>query len=49
VLAHASSALSGVPGADASEEVALGRLAGSVDVSDPRTVVARWAPSQGMS
>lgn len=49
VLAHASSSLSGVPGADASEEVAVGRLAGSVDVSDPRTVVARWAPSQGVS
>lgn len=49
VLAHASSALSGVPGADASEEVAVGRLAGSVDVSDPQTVVARWLPSQGVS
>lgn len=49
VLAHASSALSGAPGADASEEVAMGRLAGSVDVSDPRTVVARWVPSQGVS
>lgn len=49
VLAHASSALSGAPGADASEEIAMGRLAGSVDVSDPRTVVARWAPSQGVS
>ena len=49
VLAHASSSLSGVPGADASEEVAVGRLAGSVDVSDPRTVVARWTPSQGVS
>ena len=49
VLSHASSAMSGVPGADASEEVAEGRLAGSVDVSDPRTVVARWVPSQGVS
>ena len=49
VLSHASSALSGAPGADVSEEVALGRLAGSVDVSDPRTVVARWLPAQGMS
>jgi len=49
VLAHASSSLSGVPGADASEEVAIGRLAGSVDLSDPRTVVARWLPSQGVS
>lgn len=42
VLAHASASLSGVVGAEASEEVALGRLAGSVDVSDPRSVVARW-------
>jgi len=49
VLAHASVALSGVPGADASEEVAIGRLAGSVDLSDPRSVVARWQPSQGVS
>jgi glycogen(starch) synthase len=49
VLAHASSALSGDPGADASEELAVGHLAGSIDLSDPRTVVARWLPSQGMS
>lgn len=49
VLAHASSAMSGVSGTDVSEEIALGRLIGSVDVSDPRTVVARWAPSQGVS
>jgi hypothetical protein len=49
VLTHASTALSGVPAADASEEVAIGRLAGSVDVSDPRTVVARWVPQQGVS
>jgi hypothetical protein len=49
VLAHASVALSGVPGADASEEVAIGRLAGSVDLSDPRSVVARWQPSQEVS
>ena len=49
VLAHASSALSGDPGADASEELAIGHLAGSNDLSDPRTVVARWLPSQGMS
>jgi hypothetical protein len=27
----------------------MGRLAGSVDVSDPSTVVARWLPSQGLS
>jgi len=49
VLTHASSAFSGVPGADVSEEVAIGRLAGSVDLSDPRSVVARWLPSQGVS
>lgn len=49
VLAHASSALSGVPGADVSEEVAIGRLAGSVDLSDPRSVVARWMPSHEVS
>ena len=49
VLTHASAAFSGVAAADASEEVAVGRLAGSVDVSDPRTVVARWVPSQGVS
>jgi len=49
VLSHASSTMSGVSGADVSEEVAVGRLAGSVDVSDPRTVVARWVPSQGVS
>jgi hypothetical protein len=49
VLAHASSALSGVAGADASEEVAIGRLAGSVDLSDPRTVVTRWLPSHEVS
>lgn len=49
VLTHASVALSGVPGADVSEEVAIGRLAGSVDLSDPRSVVARWLPSQGVS
>jgi hypothetical protein len=48
VLAHASSSVSGVVGAEASEEVAIGRLAGSVDVSDPRSVVARWVTSQGM-
>jgi len=49
VLSHASSVMSGGSGADVSEEVAVGRLAGSVDVSDPRTVVARWVPSQGVS
>ena len=49
VLTHASATFSGVAGADASDEVAVGRLAGSVDVSDPRTVVARWLPSQGVS
>ncbi|MEW6267862.1 MAG: FtsQ-type POTRA domain-containing protein [Thermodesulfobacteriota bacterium] len=48
VLAHASASVSGVVGAEASEEVAIGRLAGSVDVSDPRSVVARWVTSQGM-
>jgi len=48
VLAHASASVSGVVGAEASEEVAIGRLAGSVDVSDPRSVVARWATSQGL-
>lgn len=49
VLASASQAFSGDPDADASEEVAIGHLAGSLDLSDPRTVVARWLPSQGMS
>jgi hypothetical protein len=49
VLASASRALSGDPGADAAEELAIGHLAGSLDLSDPRTVVARWLPSQGLS
>jgi len=47
VLAHASSSLTGVPGAEPAEELAIGRLAGSVDVRDPETVVARWVPTQG--
>jgi len=48
VLVHASSALSGVPGAEPAGELAIGRLAGSVDVRDPETVVARWVPTHGM-
>ncbi len=48
VLAHAASSLSGDPGADPAEELAIGRLAGSVDLRDPTTVVARWVPTQGM-
>jgi hypothetical protein len=48
VLAHASASLTGVAGAEPAEELAIGRLAGSVDVRDPATVVARWVPTQGM-